>query len=173
MDHTKEDVNGIATKTFANYTPSKLKSILKSVIPHLQTISIDSFTINCFGGIGDGKDNKYRACYLTNSEYNAHLKGLNEFESILGIDNFLSIYFYRNNCIVLKQMIDRLEHLSSHALELSEINQKLQQTSSYQSIDDLFDECMTSSFCCNFFCDANFFPQVWMVHIYRLQQQQD
>ena len=71
--HAKEDVNGVAISSFNDQTPSKKNSILESLMQHLKKMSIYLFTINCFDGIGNGRDDKCRAYYLTKSEYNEHL----------------------------------------------------------------------------------------------------
>ena len=100
------------------------------------------------GGIGNGINNKYKAIYFTNKHFNEHLRGFTRFKHLVATSNVFSIEIYRRNSIVLCHIIFRYDHYHDEANkeELDKLNEKIKKETSYEDLDELFEEGMSFTF---------------------------
>ena len=117
MSMRKQSVDVIATEVFAEYTADKMIQFLSQASDQLKKVARESMHINLRGGIGNGKDGKYKACYLTNPNYNQHLRGYHKFKRFVSVSNVFSIQAYRRNSCVLNHIIVRLDYYHDQTVQ--------------------------------------------------------
>ena len=136
----RTEVADLATATFRQYTPQYMKSFLSTTIQHLRKVSKDFLHICLFGGIGNGRDNKWRGLYLDHEYMEAHLGGFSEFEKYLAASDVFMVHVYRWNGIILQHLREKFKEIhTTNQRQKIEFNEILKETS-YDDVVELFDD---------------------------------
>ena len=142
MARRKFSVESMTDELFGLYTPQKMTQFLSTASEQLKKVARDSLEIVLCGGIGDGHDNKIKGIYFTNENFNAHLRGYQQFKRFVATSNVFIIEIYRRNACVLHHIIIRYDYYQEPAnkQELDELNQMICDETPYDSLDALFNQ---------------------------------
>ena len=151
---TKESVEGIADKILGEFTGAKMKGFLKETEENLQLVSTNFMHICWRGGIGNGREYKWRGIYLTNKSFSNHIKELPDFEHYLAASTIIMVQMYRWAGIILNHISSRLVWITMYAKKLlRKLNETLKKNTQYNNIQELLDDGMCiinlSLLCCN------------------------
>ena len=132
------DIDNTATQIFEEYTADKMTNFLGNASAQLKKVAHTFLKINLFGGMGDGRENKRRGCYLSNKAFRSHLKGYDNFKRFVSASNVFLIQIYRNNSAILSHIIKRLIKIQRDQEVWGELNKKLRDGSNFESVAELF-----------------------------------
>ena len=96
-----------------------------------------------YGGLGDGRKNRWKSIYLTNDYFINHTDELPDFESSLAASNILMVHCYRWSGIVLAHIRRRYIALNRYEKPLHvKLNDILKERTCYENVQALFEEGM-------------------------------
>ena len=147
---SRESVEGLATTIFSQYTPQFMVTFLSNTTANLTEVAKEFIHICLCGGIGDGKDRKYRGLYLTHDHMRTHLDGFDDIQQYLAASDVMMVICYRWNGILLQHISKKLVELYTTNISLkNRLNKVLRKKTVYKEIQELFNEGMLH---CFFFC---------------------
>lgn len=138
MSRNKESVDDNARQKFVNYDPDLMVPRLEKNSAYMGECAVATLDVCWLGGIGNGKNNQYEACYLSNEIYRKHIKGFPLIEPYIAQSNQFGCSIYRWNVGVLYHIDMRLGIIYKNPRLYKEINNTLSKGSRYTDIKELF-----------------------------------